>query len=104
MIRVKIRNENGHYSAVSDGHAGWCAGNDIVCAAVSAIMFTLMGAIENLSMAGLRENGIADGHIDISCKPKSDEDRFVASVLFNAAIIGILQLQEEYPDYVRLEE
>lgn len=104
MITVKLSLEDGSYRAVSNGHAGWCNGNDIVCASVSTIMFTLMGAIENLCSVGAREIEVEDGRISLSCEPKSEEDLIAAELLFDAAQIGILQLQAEYPGYVRLEE
>lgn len=102
MIAVKITRKDGQYRAVSSGHADYNPGNDIVCASVSTIMFTLMGAVENLTDAGLRHNSVEGGHIDIRCKPMSETDKYVAALLFNAAIIGVLQVQEKYPDCVQL--
>ena len=41
MIQIRVRNQNDKTEMVIQGHAGYHPGNDIVCAAVSALVNTL---------------------------------------------------------------
>ncbi len=51
MIRVQVVKEQGRYQSFSiDGHAGYAeAGEDIVCAAVSALVINAINSIEEFT-------------------------------------------------------
>ena len=97
MIIAKYdRNGETHTLSVN-GHAGYAEkGQDIVCAGVSAIVYALIGWLENNSdearFISIDEMG---GEVIISCEGDSD----VASVFYMAAV-GIEQIMNTYPDHV----
>lgn len=79
------------------GHAGFAEpGQDIVCAAVSTLVNTLAGALTVLECRGVRSK-IGRGQARITCTSSG-----VADLLFYAAIIGFIQLQNTYPNYIQM--
>lgn len=94
MIEVRVR-KNGITVA---GHAGYApAGKDIVCAGVTALTQTLIKSIEDLSIDEIKYN-ISPGWVDIHYGNLSELSRNLVDSFF----IGILQIADEYPDYVRI--
>lgn len=80
------------------GHAGYDAkGKDIVCAAVSALTYTLKTALESLSDDAIQCID-GDGYTSIKFEELTD----VGKLLVDAFFLGILGVEEEYPEYVRL--
>jgi len=102
MITVKIRTNNGAYRIVSDGHADHNPGNDTVCAGVSAILYTLIGSLENQVETGKKRHKVEPGSFDIRYSPGSPQDTAAAAIIFNTAIIGLAQMAKSYPAHVRL--
>lgn len=75
------------------GHAGYApAGEDIVCAGISAITFALAGSLDE--NADIRMD---DGDVVIT-SPKTDK----TTALFGMAVVGYGQHRETFPDYVTL--
>ena len=94
MIEVK----RGTDRITIKGHAGYAdAGNDIVCAAVSALAQTLIRCIEDLTETKI-EYDISSGWIDIKHGILSER----ASVLIESFFIGVYMAAEEYPDCVKI--
>lgn len=95
MTRARIRKESGYNVVKIDGHAGFNPGNDIVCAAVSTLMFAYLNT--------LIEEGIdyelfsADGSYMI--KSKSDDVEPYLMML----TVGLKMIRQEYPEYVEVE-
>lgn len=80
------------------GHAGYDAkGKDIVCAAVSALTYTLKTALESLSDDVIRCID-GDGYTVIEFEELTDAGKLLVDAFF----LGILGVEEEYPEYVRL--
>lgn len=104
MINIKIGKREGQFRAVTSGHANFNPGADPVCAAVSAIMFSVMGGIENLTDGGKRKFFVTPGQFDLRYKPNNAADDATAAVIFNTAIIGLLQIQAAYPDNVFVDK
>ena len=85
------------------GHAGrGRRGEDLCCAAVSALAFALVNA------ARAREDYHADVELDpagpalrLRCRP---EDESACREMFRTALTGFRLLREQYPEHVRLEE
>ncbi len=102
MIKVRIvRNQEGFIREFDiTGHAGYAkSGSDIVCAAVSAIAYTAVGALEEL--AGIRGFSEEDGHMRCVMPegvPGSKQE--IARVILETMAIGLKQVQYSYKKYV----
>ena len=95
MIAVSVRKDG----IEINGHAGYAeAGQDIVCAGVTALAQTLIGSIEALTRDEI-EYEISPGKANIHYGNLSEEGKLLADSFF----IGICQIADEFPDYVRIE-
>lgn len=77
------------------GHAGYAErGRDIVCAAASALVYALIGALEDQD--NVSELVIRPGTVTVAAR--RDDPAF--------AVVrrGLEQLAGRYPDYVRVED
>lgn len=94
MIEVSVRLDG----ITVTGHAGYAPnGQDIVCAAVSTLAYTLIYSIEALAADKIGYL-IRDGDIEINYKNLSEKGKLLVDSFF----IGIANLIEQYPDNVRL--
>ena len=87
-----------------DGHAGYAAaGSDIVCAAESALAYTLAASVMRFgAQGGLEDEPVLrfePGDIEIRCKPKADY-RSAVELLYEHTMGGYQMLQNSYPDNV----
>ena len=86
------------------GHAySGQAGRDLVCAAVSALGYTLARAIQGLDEAGALYGGSCTGQagkMRLSVRPRK-EMQDVARLAFETVCGGLELLAENYPEYVR---
>lgn len=93
-VRYTITEER-HELAIF-GHAGYAkAGEDIVCAGVSAIGYALLGFLRNSTEAKGLSTLVEGGNLCISAK---GGDRVCAA--FEMAYIGLAQISKTYPQYV----
>ena len=83
------------------GHAGYNPGNDIVCAAISALMQTLYAAMESVCHAETEERH-SDGRMEVLAY-KSRDNRKEAEAIFNGILCGLELMAEEYADCVKME-
>lgn len=82
------------------GHANYAEhGKDIVCAAVSVLVQTLIQSVEDLT-ADKIEYSMSPGTVDIKFWCLSDQSK----VLIDAFFIGIKGIAAAHPDNVRLTE
>ncbi|WP_062308738.1 ribosomal-processing cysteine protease Prp [Alicyclobacillus sendaiensis] len=81
------------------GHAGYAdPGNDIVCAAVSVLVYNFINSAERFADTPLE---VRDRGDELSCRfPPSLNPR--AKLLFDSMVFGIEQVAEQYPDHVRI--
>ena len=80
------------------GHAGYAAaGQDIVCAAVSALSQTLLQSLEELTEDKIQYD-ISPGWVDIKHGDLSER----AQVLVDSFFVGIEMVANEYPNHVEL--
>lgn len=94
MIVVSVRKDG--ISVL--GHSGYApAGKDIVCAAVSALVCTLVNSLDALTRDKI-EYHISDGTGIIRYKDLSEEGK----LLIDSFFIGISAIAERYPDHVRI--
>ena len=95
MIAVSVRKDGIQIS----GHANYAeTGKDIVCAGVTALTQTLIGSIEDLTRDEI-EYEISSGRADIHYGNLSGEGKLLVDSFF----IGICQIADEFPEYVRIE-
>ena len=95
MIAVSVRKDGIEIY----GHAGYAeTGKDIVCAGVTALTQTLIGALEALTRDEIKYE-ISPGRADIHYGNLSEEGKLLVDSFF----IGICQIADEFPEYVRIE-
>jgi uncharacterized protein YsxB (DUF464 family) len=103
MTKVKVFREGGNIRGFDiHGHAG--AGNggeyDMVCAAISGIAYTALGALDE--MCGIHAYHEADGHLKMMLPPLTDDTvRNKANIILEAMEIGFKQIEAQYPRYIR---
>lgn len=92
MTKVCVDIDGKDCKLTMEGHA---TGNEVVCAAASAIAFALSGYLVNAGshVKKLRENQLESGKACISCIG----DECVAAA-FRMAGIGLAQIARQYPD------
>lgn len=96
MIRVKHHNDG----VTIEGHAGYAeAGQDIVCAGVSAIVQTLIQSVEDLT-TDVIEYTMQPGFVEIRFLTLSGESR----VLLDSAMIGLEMIADAHPHHVVIEK
>lgn len=102
MIKVTLFKTNGTITRVrSCGHSGLAEhGNDILCAAVSAIVQTAYLALADIYGNVRYETG--EGLFDFDV-PR-DGDTHDADVIIRAMCVGLNDLSSGYPQNLKLEE
>jgi len=94
LIEIR-RTENG-FSV--KGHAGYAPhGQDIVCAAVSALVQTFFASVKELTTDEIKAD-MAAGNAVIQYWNLSKE----AQLLVDSFFIGIHMIADDYPDFVRI--
>jgi uncharacterized protein YsxB (DUF464 family) len=86
------------------GHAGYNPGNDIVCSAVSALAYTLAGAVNSLckiNEARYNDNP-GDFLFDVSIKGLSSPTYDSLKTIFLTVYTGIKLIAESYPKNVEV--
>lgn len=94
MIRVRVRCGPGGAELTAQEHAGYApAGQDIVCAAVSSVLYTLAGLLD------------ANGELEAFAQGEGSTriaERGTKSVTRAAEILR--ELAEQWPECLRVEE
>lgn len=94
MIAVSVRKDG----ITVSGHARYAeAGKDIVCAGVTALVQGLISSIESLTRDQIQYD-ITPGRADISYGNLSEAGKLLVDSFF----IGVCQIADEFPDYVRI--
>ena len=95
MIAVSVRKDG----IEINGHAGYAeTGKDIVCAGVTALTQTFIRSVQGLIRDEI-EYEVSYGRADIHYRNLSEEGKLLVDSFF----IGICQIADEFPDYVRVE-
>ncbi len=96
----------GAYRLRIEGHAGaGKAGEDLVCAAVTALGWTMIDAIDRDD--DFRAEIYVDqaaGIMDLSCDPETAEAAEKCRYLLEIICGGLKLLEEQYPAHVRVTE
>ena len=90
------------YSLTATGHAGYSepGKDDIVCASVSTLFYTLANYLEQIGAEELSATDEDDFHIECKAFPNDES----VSTAFNMAVYGLNLLNETYPDNVTVYE
>ena len=87
-----------------EGHAGYApAGEDLVCAAVSVLCWTLISEAE--AEERYHTETVADdkrAYIDVRCSPEG-ATAYACSYLFDIIVSGFALLAENYPEYISIK-
>ena len=94
MIKITVnKKENAYTGFVSEGHAGYAReGQDIVCAAVSALIITTANAMETLT-GDRPEVKEGDGYVSMTFAETLSKE---GTLLMDALILGLTQIQDSY--------
>jgi len=105
VVRVMIFRSNTEVIGYEiKGHSGFAeAGQDIVCAAVSVLTQTGANALEKV--AGLQpEIQVEDGYLQVMLPENLQEsEREQAKTIFGTILVGLEEVAEAYPRYVKLK-
>lgn len=87
------------------GHSGFNKkGSDIICSAVSVLTQTFILTVKrvlNIKQQINREEGFLSSLIDL--KDVSAEDKLRLKLLIESLLIGLLEINGEYPDKLKIE-
>jgi len=88
------------------GHAGYAEhGQDIVCAAASATIYTAAGALNKLCGAPKRCARERDGYFELTPPVFKDSDKArVANIILETTYIGFKQIEASYPEYLKVTD
>ncbi len=86
------------------GHSGYAEeGSDIVCAGISALVLTADHALNRLVGVSPIERGGEDGFVEVLLPAGlTDAQMHDAQLLLSSLHIGLENIAQAYPDYVRL--
>lgn len=105
MTKVSVVEYYDSYIISITGHAGFDdKGKDIVCAAISAIAYTLLNALkwaEDESCLNIRVENVSDGNIYLEVLPYDFSKERIDTII-DTCIIGFSLIEEEYPDYITI--
>lgn len=95
MITITVKKRDGFYlEFVSKGHAGYAEeGQDIVCAAVSALIITTVNSLETFT-AEKFETKEKDGFVSIRFHDYPNTDR--GKLLMDSLILGLTEIEHSY--------
>ena len=103
MIRAELLKDSrgGLVGFNVEGHAGWAEeGSDIVCAAVSILTCACANALERV--CGLSPDTRArKGSMQVRIRGEAGHD---AQVVLGVLRQGLGDLQEQYPDFIAIDE
>ena len=103
---IKVVYHRNYYRLTVDGHAySGEPGNDLVCAAASALAYTLAANVANMADNGhvrIESMELSSGKAEISCKPRNGV-RATVSMVFQTVCVGFEILAKDYPEYIRYE-
>ena len=87
------------------GHSGYAeAGQDIVCAAISAVVTMAEATINDICGAKAKVRvKEADARITLTLPSSCDEEDTVQSVL-SGMLLTLVNFAEDYPDYIEVLE
>ncbi len=106
MTKVYYREYYDRVLLTVEGHSGFAkAGEDVVCAGVSTIAYTLLNCVmdeESHERLKLIRNIVRDGYICLEIESFDFAKERISGII-DACITGFLMLAENYPQYIKFE-
>ena len=106
MTRCEFFTENDRITGFSiSGHSGFAeAGQDIICAAISAVVTMAEATINDVCGAKAKVR-VKDeqARITLTLPASCDEEESVQAVL-SGMMLTLISLREDYPDYIEVLE
>jgi uncharacterized protein YsxB (DUF464 family) len=98
-----VRDDRGRLAAVrAFGHADYDqAGNDVVCAAVSAVLQAARLGLEQHAKVRL-EATQESGTLDMVWPPETRDDASVVAIV-RTAELAVREIADQYPEHVRVQ-
>lgn len=108
MVKAVFKVSDNEFSLEMKGHADYNPGNDIVCSAISALAYTLVGALDNMKNCKRYTN-----LNDFDLVHKENEGDFICRVskiavghkiktIFQTIYIGLKQIELQYPEHINI--
>ena len=95
MTCVTLDKSNGRYLVEAVGHA---EGSVQACAAVSVLMYSLLGYLSNAEGVDVEDWHAADGFFSIEFSGGE-----AARIMYDYGVIAFLQLEKSYGEYVAVK-
>ena len=106
MTTVFYREYYDRYLLIVEGHASFSEkGKDIVCSAVSILVYTLLNMLkdeESDKRLKLKREIVRDGYFCVEIEP-FDFSKHRTKGIIDTVVMGLALLNQEFPDNVRLE-
>ena len=106
MTRCEFFTEDDRITGFSvGGHSGYAeAGQDVVCAAISAVVTMAEATINDVCGAKAKVRvKEEDARITLTLPSSCDEEEAVQAVL-SGMMLTLISLREDYPDYIEVLE
>ena len=99
MTQVSVSKRCGTYTVRLDGHAGYAAaGQDVVCAGISTLAFTLIRALEDMKIhVDKRVMDQAAGTIEVSFPAGKRTEPVLSTILS-----GFEMMRQQYPKHIQI--
>ncbi|ACB84125.1 ribosomal-processing cysteine protease Prp [Natranaerobius thermophilus] len=107
MIQVEVYRKKGKICGFKvEGHADYAReGEDIVCAAISALSLTGVFASEKLCNLSKQITQPEEGLLSLEMPTGLDEQQQQTyEIILETVIIGIYETAKNYPDYINIED
>ncbi|GJM75658.1 hypothetical protein HMSSN036_78740 [Paenibacillus macerans] len=99
------RQDNGIAGFEVEGHAGYAkAGEDIVCAGVSAVTVGTVNSIEELTavvMDSRMKNGFLSASLPFEVRPEAEEQ---VQLLLASLVVMLKSIEESYGKYIQIQD
>lgn len=101
MIIVSVKRKHHMLCGMKvTGHAGYATpGDDVVCAAVSALSQTLVNSLEELTVGVVQSLEMRSGHLSFTITPVTEQ----TELLMQSFLIGIKGVAAASPEFVKIE-
>ncbi len=108
MTNIVVKRENDYITSVEcRNHTGFADyGKDIVCAGVSSITQTAVMGVQKLTT--VKNNVLIDeekGFLKLELYDiENSKDCQKAQIILETMLLGLLDLEKQYPKYIKLED
>lgn len=103
MIQVTIKrtDENSIRAFTVTGHANYNPGNDIVCAAVSAVTIGTVNSLDTLAQVRLPSIDYRSGLLKASIEASAEQHERAQTIL-ESMLIMLQSIAQSYPEHLKI--